>query len=223
MNPSSLFAVESDPVTSDKPESVTSDKPESTGWLDVDDDDTCSEASFCSAVSHLAVGPGADKLEQDHITSAHSFDICDDTTLPSSYRVLPTGSRRDLECGLLYPDYGNFSGERLIQYDGYGLSFGPKLWSEHEGRLPLQPAVMIDENRPASMSIFASPIQDRSEQTYKEQVLVVCRPFPPTNFRNLLTGHSETSNLWDWRQCSSPRHIVVEHHNPNVGRGKCFR
>ncbi|KAF5718282.1 hypothetical protein FGLOB1_1732 [Fusarium globosum] len=53
-------AIESDPVTSNKPES--------TGWLDVDDDDTCSEASFCSAVPHLAVGPGADKLEQEHIT-----------------------------------------------------------------------------------------------------------------------------------------------------------
>ncbi|CZR43054.1 uncharacterized protein FPRO_08030 [Fusarium proliferatum ET1] len=74
--PKLTVAIESDPVTSnkpesvtsDKPESVTSDKPESTGWLVVDDDDTCSEASFCSAVPHLAVGPGADKLEQEHIT-----------------------------------------------------------------------------------------------------------------------------------------------------------
>ncbi|RKL27006.1 hypothetical protein BFJ72_g13440 [Fusarium proliferatum] len=66
--PKLTVAIESDPVTSNKPESVTSDKPESTGWLVVDDDDTCSEASFCSAVPHLAVGPGADKLEQEHIT-----------------------------------------------------------------------------------------------------------------------------------------------------------
>ncbi|CCT68652.1 uncharacterized protein FFB20_14402 [Fusarium fujikuroi] len=58
--PKLTVAIESDPVTSNKPES--------TGWLDVDDDDTCSEASFCSAVPHLAVGPGTDKLEQEHIT-----------------------------------------------------------------------------------------------------------------------------------------------------------
>lgn len=41
--PKLTVAVESDPATSNKPDS--------TGWLDVDDDDTCSEDSFCSAVS----------------------------------------------------------------------------------------------------------------------------------------------------------------------------
>ncbi|KAF5703997.1 hypothetical protein FMUND_12756 [Fusarium mundagurra] len=98
--PKLTVAVGSEPVTSDKPESVASDKPESTGWMDDDNDDTCSEASFCSAVSYLAVGPGSDQLQQENITSAHSFDICDDTTLPSDYRVLTTESGPNLECGL---------------------------------------------------------------------------------------------------------------------------
>ncbi|KAH7480786.1 hypothetical protein FOMA001_g8241 [Fusarium oxysporum f. sp. matthiolae] len=45
----------------------------------------------------------------------------------------------------------------------------------------------------------------------------------PANFQNLLTGHSEISHLCDWRRCTNPRHIVVEHHNTNIGRSKCFR
>ncbi|PNP79700.1 hypothetical protein FNYG_07046 [Fusarium nygamai] len=81
-------------------DSVTSDNPESTACLDADDDDTFSEASFCSAVSKLAVSPGAHKLEQEHIIGAHFSDICDDTTLPSDYRVLPTKGGPNLECGL---------------------------------------------------------------------------------------------------------------------------
>ncbi|KAF5573536.1 hypothetical protein FPCIR_13939, partial [Fusarium pseudocircinatum] len=91
-----LFAA----IISGDSDPVTSDKPESTGWLDVDDDDTCSEASFCSAISYLVVGPGSDQLEQEHIIGAHSSDICDDTTLPSDYRVLPTKGGPNLECGL---------------------------------------------------------------------------------------------------------------------------
>lgn len=47
--------------------------------------------------------------------------------------------------------------------------------------------------------------------------------YSPANFQNLLSGHCEISHRCDWRRCTNPRHIVVEHHNTNVGRTKCFR
>ncbi|KAG5806886.1 hypothetical protein H9Q74_010177 [Fusarium xylarioides] len=210
---------------------VTSDKPESTAWLDVDDDDT------------------TEKLEQEHITGASSFEICDDTTLPSDYRVLPTKGGPNLECGLYAliksmqhqmpdgaatpnsiddlrslvdsPEYAQMmavsqgSGSSNMSADEFACVL--KLWNERQGSIPLQLAVIIDGNPPASMPIFASPIQDRFEQTYKEQVLVVCRPFPrqfpkpvDRSQRDLPSLRLET--LYEH---SSHR---VEHHNPNVGR-----
>lgn len=214
--PKLTVAVESDPVISNKPES--------TGWLDVDDDDTCSEASFCSAVSHLAVGPGAYKLEQEHITSAHSFDICDDTTLPSSYSILPTGSGRDLECGLYAliermphqmshqthgiddlrpivdsPDYTQFMA--VSQESGSSnmsvidlLAF-PKSGANMKAACPLQLAVMM---------------------------MRIGLPQCPSSHRRFKTAPSKPpiSGIGD-----TARALVtsLEHHNPNVGRGKCFR
>ncbi|KAF5678393.1 hypothetical protein FDENT_8969 [Fusarium denticulatum] len=170
--PKLTIAVESDPVTSDKPES--------TGWLD------------------------------EHIIGAHSSDICDDTTLSSDYRVLPTTGGPNLECGLYAliksmqhqmpdgaatpnsiddlrslvesPEYAQMvaisqgSGSSNMSVDE--LACVLKLRSERQGSISLQLTVIIDGNPLASVPIFASPTQDRFEQTYKEQVLVVYRPFP---------------------------------------------
>ncbi|KAF5642332.1 hypothetical protein F52700_3180 [Fusarium sp. NRRL 52700] len=51
----------------------------------------------------------------------------------------------------------------------------------------------------------------------------LCVDHSPTNFQNLLTGHHEISHLCDWRRCTNPRHLVVEHHNTNNARKTCFR
>ncbi|KAF4443432.1 hypothetical protein FACUT_1356 [Fusarium acutatum] len=88
------------PSVSGESDTVASGKPESTAWLDVDDDDT------------------TEKLEQGHITGASSFEICDETTLPSDYRVLPTMSGRDLECGL----YALIESVRHQMPDGAGTT-----------------------------------------------------------------------------------------------------
>ncbi|EWZ37539.1 hypothetical protein FOZG_09528 [Fusarium oxysporum Fo47] len=196
--PESVVSEKAESIASDKPESITSEKPGSTvsadvktepsDGLSVDDDDTCSEDSFCSAVSELAVSTDTGKLEEERITGA-PFEICDGTSMPSDYRVLPTISGRDLECGLYAliesmrhqmpdgaatpssiddlrsivasPDYARMmaisqeSGSSNMSVDG--LACVLKLWSEHQGRIPLQLAVIIDGNPPTSMPIFASP------------------------------------------------------------------
>ncbi|KAF5581355.1 hypothetical protein FPANT_8968 [Fusarium pseudoanthophilum] len=190
-------------VTSDKPDPVASDKPESTGWMDDDNDDACSETSFCSAVSYLAVGPGSDQLEQEHIIGARSFDIRDDTTLPSDHRVLPTKGGPNLEFDGLRslvdsPEYTQMmaisqgSGSSNMSVDE--LACVLKLRSERQGSIPLQLAAMIDGNPPASVPISISLNQDRFEQTYKEQVFWLYFDHSPANFRNLLIGHNEISH-----------------------------
>ncbi|KAF5642326.1 hypothetical protein F52700_3174 [Fusarium sp. NRRL 52700] len=247
--PKPTVAVGSEPVTSDKPESVASDKPESTGWMDDDNDDTFSEASFCSAVSYLAVGLGSDQLEQEHITSAHSFDVCDDTTMPSDYRALPTESGPNLECGLYAlmksmqhqmpdgastlnsvddlwslvdsPEYTQMmaisqgSGSSNMSVDE--LACVLKLWSEREGSIPLQLAIVVDGNPPISMPIFASPIQDRFKQAYKNKVLAP----PMVHYTPPLPPPPEDPEIKSARLQAIMRDDLVEHyHRPSF---KMFR